>query len=1234
MALISHIGFTLFDRWGNNLGRLPYTKASHIEALDLTDELKITCDRELIKGQRIVWIDRQGIAHEHLVDEVSQIHDDEGKTHCKAVCINSIAELLDDYIEDKRPSGGVVEALTSILSGTRWSVGRCDQKGNASHTFYHISVREGLTDFISVWGGELEVTIETDGTRVTNRSIGVRAYRGDQLSPKRFTWTKDLINIKRKTASANPKTRVYGYGKGVETEGGGFGRRLTFGAINGGKDYVEDTAATDIWGHPDGNGGIAPAVDVYINEQCDDPAQLLQEANNYLETVKEPQVSYEADVVDLYAYGRSWEGVTLGDRVAIIDKEFSETGIRIKGRVSQIERDLITADTTVTFGNLVDALTDMWETVAGALKSGAASRAQIDAVSNPSVGWLKLLQLALNVQFNAVGTYKVESFELGQIFSNVALNVETGTPVKTTANMWAVNINGMGIRLASSLTANGQWDWTTFITGAGVNASCINVGTMHADRVRAGLLTDEKGKNYWDLDTGEFRLSAGTTVGNKDIATADAVITSVDVEYAQGASRVTEPQGGWQTTAPQWVSGKYIWTRTKTTMQSGDIEYSEPVCISGRDGTDGANGTDGKDGERGPAGRDGVSTYFHRAYATSADGRQGFSTTYGSGKTYLGTYVDNVKADSTDPAKYAWSLIKGADGEDGLPGKNGTDGKTYYLHIAYATSADGTSGFSVSYGTGKTYIGQCVDLNVKDPTDPSAYTWSKIKGETGTGVSAVTEQYYLSTSSTAQSGGRWSEAQPAWSKGKYIWTRSKITWTDGSTTYTAPCLAKAINGSNQMAGSAIVSRVKLYAKNQSDSVPPINAQNPELGWSKDIPQWSNGYFIWEMDRITFGDGSVNHSTPVLVAALNKANQSAYDLNKSLGDLDTTVNDLATDGVVTEAEKAAVKKIQQTIDKEKDELTTQFNSLKSDKSLNQYFLGDVLAPSYDSAFGTGGSYGSLNTAISDVLKCTTKEALDSAMATYKSCYNTHSSNVNTYTAAARQAQHAIEQHDAKSMAQGLLDNYDDNLTQLKIFNRLTNNGAEQGIYMQDGKLYMNASYIAAGIIADVTNTNSWNLKTGYFKTTRGTIGGFTIDKFDISNNRLSLRDDGPHFIYDSKDIGFIGSNHLVDYPKVYGLNFNLKESGGYMSWAAMKNADDPYYAMKLTYANKPNIGFTAYALNAGCDLDMHDWSIKSAKLDSECWVGGGLNATDIIRLRTADDSGYYDVKIWHGFVYST
>ena len=952
MALISRIGFTLFDRWGNNLGRLPYTKASHIEALDLTDELKITCDRELIKGQRIVWIDRQGIAHEHLVDEVSQTHDDEGKTLCKAVCINSIAELLDDYIEDKRPSGGVEEALTSILSGTRWSVGRCDQKGGASHTFYHVSVRAGLTDLISVWGGELEVTIETDGVRVTRRSIGVRACRGDQLSPKRFTWTKDLINIKRKTASANPKTRVYGYGKGAETDGGGFGRRLTFGEINGGKDYVEDVAATDIWGHPDGNGGIAPAVDVYINEQCEDAAQLLQETNNYLETVKEPQVSYEADVVDLYAYGRSWEGVALGDRVAIIDKEFSETGIRIKGRVSQLERDLVTAETTVTFGNLVDALTDMWETVARALKSGSASRAQMDAVANPSIGWLKLLQTALNAQFNAVGTYKVESFELGQIFSNVALNAETGTPVKTTANMWAVNINGMGIRLASSLTANGQWDWTTFITGASVNANCINVGTLRADRVRAGLLTDEKGKNYWDLDTGEFRLSAGTTVGSKDIATTDAVIASFDVEYAQGVSRTEAPKTGWQSVAPEWVEGKYIWTRTKTVMQSGEVSYSDPACISG------------------------------------ADGQQGVS---------------------------------------------------------------------------------------------------------GRGIKSIVEQYYLSSSDSSQVGGSWSEQQPAWSKGKYIWTRSKVTWSDGAVSYTTPCLAKAINGANQMAGNGIASSVKLYAKNQSDTVPPINAQNPELGWSETLPEWSNGYYVWSMERITLGDGSVRHTTPVLESAYNKAYQSSYDFTESLTDLDGTVQDLAKDGVVTTAEAAAVKKAMQAVDKEREELTSQYNSLKSNKSLNAQFLAQVLAPKYTAAFGSteeGGSYSDYADKVNAVLECKTADALKAAMYEYDASYGAYSSAVKDYTSAARAAQHAIEQQDASDYADGILSNYDEQMTQQEIFNRLTSNGATQGIFLKDGKVYINASYMSAGTIADARGRNSWNLKTGDLTTNYMTANNIT------------------------------------------------------------------------------------------------------------------------------------------------
>ena len=517
MALIRRIGFTRFSRWGDNLGRLTVSAATHTDALDGTDELGITCAEDLVKGDRIVWIDLQGTCHEHIVDTIDRVHDDDGAPETQAVCINSVNETWDDWLDDKRPSGSVAVALASILADTRWEVGTCDQGGSASRTFYHESVREGLAGIIETWGGELETLIVHDGASIVSRRVGVRAKRGNQSSAKRFTWTKDLVSVKRSVASDNPKTRVYGYGKGVETESGGYGRRLTFGDINNGKDYVEDAEATTVWGHPDGEGGILPAVASYVNEQCDDAAQLLQETKDYLEQVKEPKVTYTASVIDLYAFGRSWEGVGVGDDVAIIDKGFSAEGVRLHGRVSQIERDLLTGDATVTFGTLTDTMADMWQSVNNALKSSSQQNALYDAAAGTSVSWLIQLQQALNAQFNAVGTYHVETFELGEIWSNVPLNPETGLPVKSTADMWAINVNGRGQRLAAGLTSDGQWDWRTFFTGGMVTADVINAGTMKADRVRAGLLTDEKGNNFWDLTSGEFSLSAGAKLGDTSV---------------------------------------------------------------------------------------------------------------------------------------------------------------------------------------------------------------------------------------------------------------------------------------------------------------------------------------------------------------------------------------------------------------------------------------------------------------------------------------------------------------------------------------------------------------------------------------------------------------------------------------------------------------------------------------------------------------------------------------------
>lgn len=295
--------------------------------------------------------------------------------------------------------------------------------------------------------------------------------------------------------------------------------------------------------------------------------------------------------------------------------------------------------------------------------------------------------------------------------------------------------------------------------------------------------------------------------------------------------------------------------------------------------------------------------------------------------------------------------------------------------------------------------------------------------------------------------------------------------------------------------AVVASRVKLYAMNQSDSVPPINMQSPELGWSEDIPEWANGYFIWSMERVTYGDGSVTHTAPVLEAAYNKAYQSAHDLTDSLGGLDTTVQDLAKDGVVTEAEKAAVKKAKQDVEKEREELTSQYNALKSNKALSAQFLSSVLGPRYTKAFGTtdeGGTYGAYADKVDKVLMCKTAEDLKAAMYEYDAAYGAYSSAVKDYADAATGARHAIEQKNASDYADGILSAYDEQMDQKEMFDRLTKGGTEQGIYMQNDMVYINASYMATGTIADKLGRNSWNLTTGTLKTNYMTANNITAN----------------------------------------------------------------------------------------------------------------------------------------------
>ncbi len=262
-------------------------------------------------------------------------------------------------------------------------------------------------------------------------------------------------------------------------------------------------------------------------------------------------------------------------------------------------------------------------------------------------------------------------------------------------------------------------------------------------------------------------------------------IDSTTIGYLVGDSGTTPPTGIWSAGVPVVPNGKYLWCQKITTYTDGSHDYEYSVSrtgdkgdqgvpglqgIQGEKGDQGIQGPKGDIGETGPQGKQGIqgekgntgatgptgpqgkqgiqgpqgvkgadgkngtSSYFHVAYANSADGKTSFSVSNPSNRAYIGTYVDTNPTDSTDPTKYTWQLVKGAQGakgDQGIKGTDGTNGKTSYLHIAYANSADGKTGFDVSNSSGKLYIGQYTDFTPGDSTNPAAYSWTKIKGEQG-----------------------------------------------------------------------------------------------------------------------------------------------------------------------------------------------------------------------------------------------------------------------------------------------------------------------------------------------------------------------------------------------------------------------------------------------------------------------------------------------------------------------
>ena len=522
----------IFDRWGNPLGDLPYAiKAIRTRATDGTDTLDVTTIGEINKDERIVFKDSMGRWAEYVCQS-TQTARAAGMPVTVAYCTGSIAELSRTYIEDKRNRNANAKAcLAKALEGTRWAVGTVETgtiTGTANLAFYHCTVLDAIQKTADTYGLEVQTEYQPDptGNRIGRRIIHLVEHRGTANTTKRFEYGKDLTQIKRDIDSGDVITRLYGWGKGIEQtneEGeatGGYSHKISFADVNHGKPYVQDDQALANWGIPGPDGTRHHSEAAVDFPDCEDPKELLTLTKNALKTRATPVVSYTADVTALGQAGYDPEGTDVGDSVQIIDTSFT-TPLRLEGRILQIEEDLagILADTKITLGNIRQSYTQRLAAQQQALDKLVSSSGAWNGAAGGTGPYVKDLIDRINQIMNATGGYTY--LKPGQGIY-VYDKPEDQNPTQ------CIHIGGGYWRIADHKKANGDWDFRSLANGKGIFAGAIYTG----------LLSDAARRNYWNLDTGEFSLSASTTIaGNKasELATTTAAqqLTSEAVSAAK-----------------------------------------------------------------------------------------------------------------------------------------------------------------------------------------------------------------------------------------------------------------------------------------------------------------------------------------------------------------------------------------------------------------------------------------------------------------------------------------------------------------------------------------------------------------------------------------------------------------------------------------------------------------------------------------------------------------------------
>lgn len=288
---------------------------------------------------------------------------------------------------------------------------------------------------------------------------------------------------------------------------------------------------------------------------------------------------------------------------------------------------------------------------------------------------------------------------------------------------------------------------------------------------------DELNKKVGSLELSNEQIKS--SIQNIETKYENLTPISTDTTYQLSDSGTDIPTGTWLINIPEPIQGKYMWTKTTVTYENGRTNTSYDISYLGKDGQDGTSVT---------------VKNTSVMYATSNDiaeipneWNDERPTDIEQGQ-YLWTKTTVNYSDGKSTTTYAWNY-------------QGIDGSSVDISsqtVEYQVSDDGTKAPTGEWLSDipQTSAGQYLwTRNITMYSNGLTSTSYSVsyhgldgdKGEDGTGISSITEEYYLSTSKTSQTGGSWTTTPPTWSSGKYLWTRSKIVYTNpSSTVYTTP----------------------------------------------------------------------------------------------------------------------------------------------------------------------------------------------------------------------------------------------------------------------------------------------------------------------------------------------------------------------------------------------------------------------------------------------------------------